>query len=168
LGAFVLDLLREASRRGRDLGSDPPAPFAQSMRAVAAGRSPRGIVVLLSDFLFDEDPGPGLSFLTPAAAMDSVDTYAVQVLSPAELDPARDFTRGLAGDLRLTDAESGRGEDVTVTPTAVASYRAALARHQARLRDLCMARGIAWVPLSTATPIADVVTTTLRRGGMLR
>jgi uncharacterized protein (DUF58 family) len=166
LGAFLIDLLRETSGRAAEVGADSPPPFEQSMRSLAAGRPPAGVIVLLSDFLFEEGLASGLNYMAPGAS-GAVDAYAVRLLSPGEEDPTRDLSQGLIGDLRLTDAESGRAAEVTVTHQTIVRFREAMSRHHESVRSECAARGIAWVPLTTSTPVADVVTSTLRRRGLV-
>jgi hypothetical protein len=72
------------------------------------------------------------------------------------------------GDLRLTDVETGRAAEVTVTPAAVARYRTQLQRHNAELKAECLARGIAYFQVPTDTLIDQLVLGSLRKGGLLR
>lgn len=162
-GAFLLSALGAGPRTSP---GDPAAEFASAMRTIVVGGAPRGVFVVLSDFLFD--PDAGLACLTPGVAAGSLDAYAVQVLAPGELDPAKEFSRGLLGDLRLTDAETGRGAEVTITPQTVQRYKAGLEGHIVGLKGRCLSRGVAHVLVPTDTPAESVVLNTLRRGGMLR
>lgn len=164
IGAFLLDSL--ASRRDPSPGHDPSTLFADALKTIVLAGSPRGIFVVVSDFLFDASAG--LAFLTPGVAAGTLDAFAVQVLSPGELDPARENQRGLLGDLRLTDVETGRAAEVTVTPDTIRRYRQSLATHNDQLRRDCLARGVAHVLVATDTPVESLVTNTLRRGRMLR
>ena len=138
------------------------------MRAVAATRATRGVVVLLSDFLLPEGPEAGLDYLAASTGGMGMDAYALQVLSPGELDPARDEERGLVGDLRLTDAESSAGADVTISPALLARYRANLNDFLARTKRACHARGLAHFLVPSDTAPERLVLDSLRRGGMLR
>ncbi|GJQ29858.1 MAG: hypothetical protein HBSAPP03_17420 [Phycisphaerae bacterium] len=165
IARFLLDSLARLNR-ATPTGPDAGDLFADVMRRMMRLGSPRGIVVVVSDFLFDAEAG--LNALTPGVATGMIDPFAVQVLAPGELDPARDAPLGLIGDLRLTDVETGRAAEVTITPDAVERYRAGLAAHHARLRHACHARGVAHVLVPTDTPVEVLVTNTLRRGGMLR
>jgi hypothetical protein len=149
---------------------DPEATFDDALRTLAKGDAAslstgtRGIVLLVSDFLLPRPPDA----LRLIAGSPTLDTYAVQVLSPGELDPRTLADEGLVGDLRLTDIETARARDVTVTPATIAQYRRSLQASLDALHTHCASLAISHTLLSTATPVEDVVTNTLRRGGLLR
>lgn len=166
---FVLDLVEGSSRRSPIGGDDPSAAFAGAMRAWSAQRPGRGITVVLSDMLFEDagQMGLGLNFLS-AQGPEQHDAYLVQVLSPAEIDPAREREAGLMGDLRLTDVESGRSAEVTVTRDSIARYRAGLEAHIGSVRGACLRRGIAHFVTASDAPVDRMLVETLRRGGLLR
>ena len=172
VSGFLLESLGESSRGGRSAGrdgaGDPAAGFARAMRLVARARAGRGITVVISDFLIPGGPAAGLAVLGAAAVGGTFDTYCVQTLSPGEFDPARETARGLIGDLRLTDVESGKGAEVTVTPASIAVYRRNFAVYQDELRAECLKRGIAHFLVLTETPVEELVMGSLRRGGLLR
>jgi uncharacterized protein (DUF58 family) len=175
LAAFILESLADQATHAP--GTSPPAreSFTNAMRRLAQARAGKGVVVILSDFLI---PAPssgvsacreGLTYLAAANATPaSFDTYALQILSPAELDPTVAQSQGLIGDLRLTDAESGRAVEVTVTPATIERYKASLLRHTDQLRADCLSLGIAHFNIRTDTPVVDLVMQTLRRGGLFR
>jgi len=162
----VTTFLLEALRRSPG-ASAPAASFADSLRAIGAASTSRGVLVIISDFLEPEDPAPALSYLAPTQEAPR-DTYCLQLLSPGELDPARDQPLGLLGDLRLTDAETLRHQDVTITPQTIARFQAAFAAQRDALRAACARRGLAYVLVPSDTPIESLLTATLRRSGMLR
>lgn len=161
VGGFLLDVLNDTSR----LGPGAPA-FARVMRTQAARGSPRGIVLVISDF-FMPDVAEGLAALSPGTAAGTLDAYALQVRSPGEADPARESPRGLVGDLRLTDIETGRGCEVTISDGSLRDYAAAHAKAQDELRRACLSRGVAFVPLQSDESIDAILTSTLRRGGLV-
>lgn len=170
LADFLLSTLHAAQWRSGTAGIEPIMAFDDAMRTLARGdgssltTGTRGITVLISDFLLPETPG-SLRFI---AGSPTLDTYAVQVLSPGELDPALLADEGLVGDLRLTDVETGRAQEVTVTPSTIAQYRRNLNQSIAALKSRCAAYGIAHSLVRTSTDVEQVVTSTLRRGGLLR
>lgn len=166
LSGFLLGTLREAATRGPGVGG---SNFSGSIRSLAMSRAGRGIVVVISDFLIPEEGGArrALNYLA-GSEIGGFDTYCLQVLSPGELDPAREAERGLMGDLRLSDVETGRAMEVTISPALLARYRANFNAYQERLRTDCHARGIAHFLVPTTTAIDALVITSLRRGGMLR
>ena len=168
LAGFLLASLAATTRRGASTGPDPDDLFAEAMRSAALGRAGRGVMIVLSDFLHPRGSESGLQYLGAATMDGAFDTYALQVLSPSELDPAKDQERGLLGDLRLTDIETGRAAEVTVTPAAVSKYRAELRRHNERLRTDCLSRGIAYFLVPTDTAADQLILGSLRKGGLLR
>lgn len=160
ISAFLLESLGSgASTRTPD--------FNAEVRSIAARLSGRGIVVLLSDLLAPGGAAGGLASLG-AAEHGALDAYCLQVLSPAELDPTRGAGMGLTGDLRLTDVETARGVEVTISPAAIARYRANLAEFLEDCRGVCRSRGVAHFLVPTDTPIDRLVIDSLRRGGMMR
>ncbi len=172
IAAFLLDSFEPSSH------ASPPDALNQALRLVARTRAGRGIVGVISDFLPADAPAqgepdlaawyrPGLNALTSAGA-GGFDTYAIQVLSPGELDPAAEARAGLLGDLRLTDAESLRAREVTISSALIARYRKAIDAYTTRLHADCAARGV-WhaVVRSDADPGAFILGA-LRRGGLVR
>lgn len=141
--------------------------FNTAMRAIAAGRAERGIMVVLSDFLFRSDLTRGLNYLAGAGGGGSFDTYCLQLLTPEEVDPARAESMGLVGDLRLTDAETGAGAEVTISGDLIKRYRQRLEEHTAALRSACAARDMAFLQISTDTEPEAVLMETLRGRGLL-
>jgi uncharacterized protein (DUF58 family) len=170
IAGALLDALRDVG--GASVGADgrgsvdPAARFAEAMRVVSRSRSGRGVSLLLSDFLLPAGYERGLEYF--AGEPGTRDGCAVQLLSEGELRPAALRERGLIGDLRLIDAESGRGREVTVTPASITRYQAALTAHNKALHEACARLGVAHVVVSTATPVKDLLLGTLRKGGVLR
>ncbi|HYE63873.1 MAG TPA: DUF58 domain-containing protein [Phycisphaerales bacterium] len=168
LANFLLDNLAATTRRSLGSGPDPDALFAEAMRTAALGRAGRGVMIVISDFLHPGSSSAGLQYLGAATMDGAFDTYALQVLAPAEIDPAKDQDRGLVGDLRLTDIETGGAAEVTVTPASVARYKQALQKHNQALRNDCLSRGIAYFLVPTDTPVDQLILGSLRKGGLLR
>jgi uncharacterized protein (DUF58 family) len=132
--------------------SPGPTDLTLAARHAAAMLSGRGVVVLISDLL-----DPGADRVIRELAATGSDLIVLHTLSPDELDPA------LEGDLKLVDSETGEAIDVTVDLTALDEYKARLAAWQASLADLATKRRASYVPISTATPLADLVFAELRR-----
>jgi hypothetical protein len=109
----------------------------------------------------------GLNALGGATMNGGLDAYAVMVATPEELDPKKAEGAGLFGDLQLTDIESGRVAEVTVSDATVARYQELRARHESEWKHACTARGVAPFVISTATTVDDVVLNSLRRGGLV-
>lgn len=166
--------------------------FASACRIVASSRAGRGVVVLISDLLAQVgEPGDieaGLSYLgglpagpgtssspSGASAASSAsggwDTTAIQVLAPGEIDPATELdssgSRVVIGDLRLTDVETGRLAEVTVTTDLLTRYRANFERYQQGLARSCASRSISLVTTRSDADIQGLLVNDLRRRGLL-
>jgi uncharacterized protein (DUF58 family) len=154
-------------RRTREMGQwlldlDPKgtADFAAACRAIALGGQGRGVLLLISDFLFPESAERGLR----SVAGRGFDVYALQLLAPDEVDPAR---HGVIGDLRLVDSETAAEVEVTASSAVVQQYRARLDAHVASLREYCVRRSIAHQVVETSLQIETLLVDYLRRRGLL-
>ena len=112
----------------------------------------RGVIVLVSDLL---DPGADRALRDLAGTGSEV--IVLHVLAPDEVAPTLD------GDLRLVDAESGATVDVTLDLAARERYTERVEAWQAELAALAAKRRIAYVPLTSDVPLADLVFAELRR-----
>lgn len=144
-------LLREATPAGR-------ADLAEAVRRLPFGGGHRGIAIVLSDFYPPERFARGLERLASAGLA----TIALHLLSPGELSPT------LAGEVELVDLETGETRSGFVGETERAQYRAALDGMRARVGVVCRNAGARHVSVSTGTPIAACLETTLVHAGVLR
>lgn len=167
LSELLLNSLNPARSTAPARRGTPVLDFSAALRAVALARSGRGVMILISDFLHREGYRAGLNNLF-GSETGGFDTWCLQILSPGELDPARERQNALVGDLRLTDAETGQGAEVTISAPLIARYKAALKAYCDALRADCRARGMSYLLVSTETPIDALVLDSLRRLGMLR
>lgn len=154
-------------RRTREMGQwllnlqpQGKADFAAACRAIALGGQGRGVLLLISDFLFPEGFEKGLRSITGRG----FDVYALQLLAPEEIDPAR---HGVIGDLRLVDSESAAEVEVTASSAVVQQYRARLDAHVASLREYCVRRSIAHQVVETSLQLETLLVDYLRRRGLL-
>jgi len=132
--------------------ADGITDLVAACRHALAQVSGRGVLVLVSDLL---DPGAERA-LRDLAATGS-DVIVLHVLAPDELAP------DLEGDLRLVDAESGATVDVTLDLAARERYAERVEAWRADLAALAAKRRIAYVPLTSDVPLADLVFAELRR-----
>ncbi|MHB8507425.1 MAG: DUF58 domain-containing protein [Candidatus Dormibacteria bacterium] len=154
------------SRRGRAAATflwraltAMPAGGATDFRCLRArGRVPRGLSVVISDFLGDSPPGPALAGLRQSGQ----ELVLIQVVSPEEVNPT------ISGDVALRDLETGAIVEVTAGAPLLSAYREALRAHQARLAALAGAHGALLVQVSTAESPAQALLGTLRRAGVLQ
>lgn len=149
------------------------ADFKNGMRSVALTRAGKGVTVVLSDFFIPGGYEDGLKLLAGARGFD---TYCIQTLAPGEIDPAREPDeglsgtrgRGVAGDLRLVDIETGQAAEVTVTSALVAAYRERLEAYCNGLGEYCRAREMAHLVAQTDMDVEVLAMETLRRRGLLK
>ncbi|MFO0828780.1 MAG: DUF58 domain-containing protein [Phycisphaerales bacterium] len=135
--------------------------FDDAMRTIALSRQGRGVMVILSDFLLKQGYEKGLRYV----AGGGYDVFAMQVLSPEEIDPA---AHGVAGDLKLVDVEDRDQSEVTVTPALLKSYRERLNAYCGQMRDFCVRRGITHVLVDSAVDVDTLLMDYLRKRGLLR
>jgi uncharacterized protein (DUF58 family) len=143
-----------------NLSAIDPAPgvtdLVAAARHAAAQLHGRGVVVLMSDLM---DPGADRVIRELAATRSEL--IILHILSPDELDPA------LEGDLRLVDAETGDGVDVTADLATLDAYRDRLAAWKAGFADLAAKRRASYVDLASDTPLNDLIFAELRRRRVL-
>lgn len=163
----VADFLLHSLSQPVEARAGGQATLPEAMRAVALARAARGVMVVISDFLAPEGVTRGLNYLAGGSGAGRYDTHCIQILSPAELDPAREAGAGLVGDLRLVDAESGRQLEVTITKPAVAAYRRRLQSYLDRLEADCLARSMTYLRISNQDDISSLILGPLRRRGMV-
>ncbi|NNF44496.1 MAG: DUF58 domain-containing protein [Phycisphaerales bacterium] len=153
--------LREMGAWLLELTPGGPGNFNDAMRSIALGRQGKGVMVILSDFMFKDGYEKGLRYL----AGGGYDTYCMQVLSPEEIDPGRN---GLAGDLRLTDVEDEDVAEVTVSAALLKRYKQNLDGYCGKLREFCVRRGMMHVTIDTKTDLDTLLLDYLRKRGLLR
>jgi len=135
--------------------------FDDAMRAVALARQGKGVMVILSDFMFKEGYEKGLRYLSGGG----YDTFCLQVLAPEEIDPAK---HGMAGDVRLTDIEDEDVAEVTVSAALLKRYKENLNAYCGKLRDFCVRRGMMHLTLDTSMDMNVLLMDYLRKRGLLK
>ncbi len=117
-----------------------------------------GILLILSDFFDKGGFEAGFRYLLGR----NFDLYAMQVLSPEEIEP------GLTGDLQLQDVEDNDLAEVTVSRALLNRYKHNLEAYCTSLKEYCTRRGINYLFTSTDTPFDQIILSYLRRRGLLR
>jgi uncharacterized protein (DUF58 family) len=135
--------------------ADGPTDLLAAARHAAAQLTGRGVVVLISDLL---DPSADRVIRDLGTGSELI---VLHVLSPQELDPV------LEGDMRLVDAETGDGIDVTVDLATLDGYKARLAAWKDGFAELARKRRASYVDLPTDLPLAELVFAELRRRRVL-
>lgn len=134
-----------------------PSHMAEACRKFALQHRHKGICVVLSDFFVKEGFENGLRYV----AGGKYDTFAIQCLSPQELEP------DMQGDLKLRDMEDDDVAEVSMTPALVKRYKANLNAYCLSLKDYITRRGGTYLFTSTAVPFDTLVLNYLRERGLL-
>ncbi len=134
-----------------------PSHLAEACRRFALAHRQKGVCVILSDFFDKGGFENGLRYV----AGGKYDLFAVQALSPQEIDP------DLQGDLKLRDMEDDDMAEVSITQPLIKQYKANLNAYCLGLKDYLTRRGGTYLFTSTAVPFDTLVLNYLRERGLL-
>ncbi len=170
LGRVSADEAPGATGESVDATGRTPPSLNRALRQIALGRSGKGVLVLLSDFLVREDIREGLNYLAAGRGVGGFDTYCLQVLSPGELEPEREADSAgarVVGDLRLMDVESGASTEVTISAALLRTYKRRLEELTAGLHGACAARAMAHAIVRSDADVGLMMGDYLRRRGLV-
>ena len=139
----LLSLLDFAAR----LRAGGPTGLSEGLAAYALRSREAGVAVLISDLMDPAGYEAGLKALLERR----FDVHVIHVLAPEEMNPI------LAGDLRLTDVETGETRDLTMDGEAMGDYRQRLGEFLGRAESFCRASEIAYHRVTTDTPVEEMV-----------
>lgn len=131
--------------------------FNACARVFQARHNRRGLVIVLSDFLFPDGFEEGLKYLQ----YHKHDVYCLQIQD--ENDTRCDWK----GDVELHCVETGQRKRVTISPHEARRYEQAVADWNRQLQHCCARRGIGLAATTPALPFEAVVQEILRRGGLV-
>lgn len=152
--AQVLRFLRSlegASTRGND------TCFTSCSRVFQARHRRRGLVIVLSDFLFPDGFEEGLRFLQ----FHRHDVYCLQI------QDATDTSCNWKGDVELECVETLSRKRVTISQREARQYEEAIANWNESLRTFCARNGVGLAYTTTDPPFEMVLQDILRRGGLV-
>lgn len=135
-------------RFARHLADLPPGgetDLGRALRRLSGMNLRRGLLVLVSDFF---DPR-GLDGVLDALKRVRHRLLLVQLVRAGDRDPA------LQGDVRLRDCETGRTEDVSVTPAVRKRYLEAYERFTGDLDDFARRRGVGLLRLDADRDVVE-------------
>jgi len=159
VGEFLVRAIADATREM------PRVDLAAELRTAAmTRRGGQGVAILISDLLVDDGLEDALGALVVPRGFDAA---CLQMLAPGEVDPALDRDAGLVGDLRLTDIESSKAVEVTLSRALLDRYRERFAAHQQRCIKACRARDITHIVVQSDADAADTLLGAVRRRGVL-
>lgn len=131
--------------------------LSESCRRFALANRSKGVCVVLSDFFDKNGFESGLRYV----AGGRYDLFAIQVLSPQEIEP------DLQGDLKLVDMEDADMAEVSITQPLLKKYKSNLNAYCLSLREFITRRGGTYLFSSTAVPFDTLVLNYLRERGLL-
>jgi uncharacterized protein (DUF58 family) len=131
--------------------------LAAACKRFALEHRGKGVTIALSDFFDKNGFENGLRYL----ATRGIDFFAIQVLSPQEIDP------DLKGDLRLVDVEDADVAEVSITQPLIRQYKANLNAYCLSVKEWVTRRGGTYLFTSTAVPFETLVLNYLRDRGLV-
>jgi uncharacterized protein (DUF58 family) len=135
-------------------GSD--TDFSTCTRQFQARHRKKGLVVVLSDFLFPGGFSEGLKRLTGLGH----EVHAIQILSDGDL------RCDWKGDVELECVETHQRRKITITAREADAYAQAVATWNTALQSECAQRAIGFNTVSNTVPFEDVIRNILRKGGL--
>lgn len=130
----------------------------EGIRQFCLRNSGKGVVVLLTDLMDKRGYDAAMRYLVA----QRVDVYVIQILSQAEIDP------DVTGDLRLVDCEDADEAEVTISAPLIARYKQTLEAFTSGAQEFCGKRGMNYLLTSTERPVEELMTTWLRKRGLVR
>ncbi len=119
----------------------------------------RGVVFLLSDFMFEKPVEEALKLLEYMR----YEVNCIQIIDPAEEDPR------MAGLCHLIDSETGSLKEIDIDAPTLALYRDLLQEFFQGLESFCAGNRIGYFRAVTSTPFENVILRLFRdRGGQVR
>jgi uncharacterized protein (DUF58 family) len=142
----------------QDIPIEGGSHFSAVAKRFALTHQGKGVGIVISDFMDKGGYTDGFRYLLSR----DLDLYAIQVLSPEEIEPA------LAGDLKLQDVEDEDIAEVTISQLLLKKYKAMLTGYCTELKDYCTRRGITYLFTNTRVAFDTLVLSYLRQRGLIR
>jgi len=141
-----------------ELSAEGPTDLSRALKSFVAQNKRRGLAILLTDLFDPQGFEAGINILR----FNKFEPVVLQLVDPA------DAGQSLAGDLLLTDVETGRDREVSMTPTLETRIQKALKERQEGIEKYCARKGVPHFAVSVDSPFDEVVLQVLRGGGLLR
>ena len=130
--------------------------FTRCVRSLQARHRKKGMVIVISDFLFPHGFTEGLKLLQ----WHGHDVFCLQVHDPADL------TCDWKGDVDVECVETGKRQRTTVTRKEAQAYDKAMAEWNEHLAKECAKRGIRLGCTTSEQPFDEIISGILREGGL--
>jgi uncharacterized protein (DUF58 family) len=129
--------------------------FMEVSRSFISRYPQRGLVIVISDFLDDQDCEKPLQFLSDFGH----ELILVQVWAPEDREPPWE------GELELEDAETGMHVELAFDADARAMYTTAFDEYSQTLRTIALRNSGRYVGLPTDVPVDEAIFGSLMRSG---
>ena len=144
-----------------ELNEQQNTALAQTIDRLSMQPLRRGLLVVVTDFF---DPS-GLDAVLDSLRMIRHRLLLVQVVKDIDANPTADDE--LAGDLRLTDCESGTAIDVTIEPAVIARYRRIYHDFMGRLTDFAAQQPAGLIRVNADQDVLDQLASVFESGRVL-
>ncbi|MEO7192997.1 MAG: DUF58 domain-containing protein [Vicinamibacterales bacterium] len=131
--------------------------LAESLKQFSSRRRRTGLCVVISDFLDPKGPEDPVKMLS----VHGHEVFAIHVTS------RHDSHCDVYGEVRLLDIETGRTQDIDVTPAAAAAHHRAFEAHAAALAQFCARYRLGYIRADVSQPFEDIVLNAFRSGQFL-
>jgi uncharacterized protein (DUF58 family) len=118
----------------------------------------KGVLVLISDLMDKQGYESAMRYLVSR----EMDVYVIQILSQEEIDP------DVKGDLRLVDCEDDDVAEVTISAPLLARYKQTLNAFVEGAKSFCTRRGMNYLLARNDIPVEQLVSSYLRKRGLVR
>jgi uncharacterized protein (DUF58 family) len=118
----------------------------------------KGVLVLISDLMDKQGYESAMRYLVSR----EMDVYVIQILSQEEIDP------DVKGDLRLVDCEDADVAEVTISAPLIARYKQTLNAFVEGAKTFCTRRGMNYLLARNDVPVDQLVSSYLRKRGLVR
>ena len=140
------------------VGAGESTSLAAGVKNFCVRNSGKGILVLLSDLMDKSGYETAMRYLVS----QQMDVYVIQVLSSEEVDP------DVKGDLKLVDCEDHDEAEITASAPLINRYKQTLAAFTAGAREFCTRRGMNYLLATNQLPVEQLVSSYLRKRGLVR
>ena len=133
-------------------------PLAEGVKNFCLRNPGKGVLVLISDLMDKQGYESAMRYLVSR----EMDVYVIQILSQEEIDP------DVKGDLKLVDCEDADIAEVTVSAPLIARYKQTLNAFVEGAKTFCTRRGMNYLLARNDVPVDQLVSSYLRKRGLVR
>lgn len=150
--------LRKFLRFTSDVKAGGQLAFENAIDHVLKHHQGKGVVLLLSDFFTFGNISRSLNALFSTG----LEIMAVQILSPAEVDPE------LTSDARFVDSETAHNLDVSSGGDLLSIYHEHRHEHTANLEKMCKQRSGRFISVSSVMTVENILFDIMTRKGWIK